>query len=114
MQSLTLSTFGTLIFRQLGPGHGFFPFPSSHMRLATHVTVPIIIIPTSIVKPPYGLIVWASEAFAVLVGLEEVPVDVPVEVAELEVAAAVAGTEESFASVCNQNIVVSPFYSYRA
>lgn len=80
------------------------------MRLATNVTVPTIIIPTSIVNPPYGLIVCASEAFAVLVGLEEVPVDVPVEVAELEVAAAVAGREESIASVYNQNIVVSTFY----
>lgn len=76
------------------------------MKLATNVTVPTIIIPTSIVIPLYGPIVWASEAFAVLV-------DMPVEVAELEVAAAVAGTEESFASVCNQSIVVSPFYSYQ-
>lgn len=46
-------------------------------------------------SPPYGSFVWASEAFALLLVVELVLV----EVAELEVAAAVAGREESFASV---------------
>lgn len=92
--------------------HFLVAFPS-HMRLATNVTVPITIIPTSIVSPPYGLVVWASEAFAVLVGLEEVPVDMPVELDEPEVAAAVAGREESFASACRWNIEVSACCSHR-
>ena len=70
-----------------------------HIRPATNGTVPIIIIATSVINPPYGSMFRASEALAVLVVEEAVPVLVPVEVAELEVAAAVAGTEESFASV---------------
>ena len=62
-------------------------------------------------RPPYGLIVWASEALAVLV-VVLVPVLVPVEVVELEleVAAAVAGREESFASVCHNEWMVSLFH----
>ena len=59
---------------------------------------------------PYGSIVWASEALAVLVVVDAVPVDV----AELEVAAAVAGREESFASVCNHDTMVSAFRSYQS
>ena len=60
-------------------------------------------------SPPCGSIVWASEALAVLVVVGPVPVLVPVEVAELEVGAAVAGREESFASVYNHEFMVSDF-----
>ena len=48
--------------------------------------------------------IWASEALAVLVVVLLVLVLVPVEVVELEVAAAVAGREESFASVYEPGI----------
>lgn len=65
--------------------------------------------PTSILSPPYGSIVWASEALAVLVAVEPVLVLVPVEVAGFEVAAAVAGREESFASVYHHDLLVSVF-----
>ena len=78
-----------------------------HMKLATKLTDPIIMIPTSMVSPPYGSIAWASEALAVLVVEEVVLVLPPVEVAELEVAAAVVGREESFASVYDFDISVS-------
>ena len=44
-----------------------------------------------------------------LVVVGPVPVLVPVEVAELEVGAAVAGREESFASVYNHEFMVSDF-----
>lgn len=54
-------------------------------------------------SPPYGSFVWASEAFALLLVVELVLV----EVAELEVAAAVAGREESFASVYVEGSTVS-------
>jgi len=74
-------------------------FSTPHRRLATIVADPIIISPTRKLNPPYGLTVWAPEALVVLVVVEPVPVLVPVEVAELEVGAAVAGKEESFASV---------------
>jgi len=70
-----------------------------HRRLATIVADPTIISPTSMLSPQYGLTVWAPEALVVLVVVEPVAVLVPVEVAELEVGAAVAGKEESFASV---------------
>ena len=78
-----------------------------HIRPAANVTIPIVIIPITMLSVPYGSIVWASEALAVLVVVEAVPVDV----AELEVAAAVAGREESFASVCNHDTMVSAFRS---
>lgn len=76
-----------------------FSLSPPQRRHATSVADPIIISPTSILRPPYGTIVWASEALAVLVVVLLVLVLVPVEVVELEVAAAVAGREESFASV---------------
>lgn len=57
---------------------------------------------------PYCSIVWAAEALAVLVTvLVLVLVLVPVRVVELEVAAAVAGREESFASVYDHEKMVS-------
>lgn len=88
-----------------------FPF-SLHRRLTTSVADPIAISPTSKLSPPYGSMLWASEALAVLGVVEpmvvlvlvEVPVEVPVEVDELEVAAAVAGREESFASVYHHDL----------
>ena len=89
-----------------------FPFPS-HSRLATSVADPIIMSPKSRLSPPYGPIDWASEALAVLVVVEPVPVLVLVEVVELEVAAAVAGREESFASVYNHCLLVNFFSSNR-
>lgn len=82
-------------------------FSTPHRRLATIVADPIIISPTRKLNPPYGLTVWAPEALVVLVVEEPVPVLVPVEVAELEVGAAVAGKEESFASVYNHGFMVS-------
>lgn len=68
--------------------------------------------PTSMLSPPYGSIAWASEALAVLLVVDVVlgPVLVPVEVAELDVAAAVAGREESFASVYERDFSVSLFF----
>ncbi len=78
-----------------------------HRRLATIVADPTIISPTSMLSPQYGLTVWAPEALVVLVVVEPVAVLVPVEVAELEVGAAVAGKEESFASVYNDGLMVS-------
>ena len=58
-------------------------------------------------RPPYGTIIWACEALAVLVVVLLVLVLVPVEVVELEVAAAVAGREESFASVYDHEKMIS-------
>ena len=72
-----------------------------HMWLAKNVTVPIIMTPASRVSLLYGLYVWASAAWAL-----------PVAVAELEVAAAVAGREESFASAYGENIMVSGLCLY--
>ena len=84
-----------------------FPF-SLHRRLTTSVADPIAISPTSKLSPPYGSMLWASEALAVLGVVEPmvvlVLVEVPVEVDELEVAAAVAGREESFASVYHHDL----------
>ena len=77
------------------------------MRLAINDTDPITMIPTSTVSPPYGSTICACEVLAVLVVGEGEVVPVPVEVAELEVAAAVAGREESFASVCYHDISIS-------
>ena len=57
--------------------------------------------PATMVSVPYGLCVWASALAGV----------VPVAAAELEVGAAVAGREESFASVYRQNLLVSAFCS---
>ena len=71
-----------------------FPF-LPHSRLATVVTDATIRSPTSEVSPPYELTVWASD-LAVLVA---VVVVVGVAATDCEVAAAVAGREESFASV---------------
>lgn len=65
-------------------------------------------------SPPRGSIVRASEALAVLVVVEPVPVLVPVEVAELEVGVAVVGRDESFASVYNHKFMVSDFCLYRS
>ena len=58
----------------------------------------------------YGSIVWASEGLAVPVPVPVlVPVEVEVEEAKLEVAAAVAGRDESFASVYSHGFMVSLF-----
>ena len=57
-------------------------------------------------RPPYGSMFRASEALAVLVTVL-VLVVVPVEEVEPEVAAAVAGREESFASVYDHVEMVS-------
>ena len=70
------------------------PFPP-HRRLATSVADAIIRSPTSEPSPPYELTVWASD-LAVLVA---VIVVVGVAVTACEVTAAVAGRDESFASV---------------
>ena len=83
------------------------------MRLATNDTDPITMIPTSTVSPPYGSTIRPSDALAVLLVGEGEAVPVPVEVAELEVAAAVAGREESFASACYHDIMVNVFLSIR-
>lgn len=99
----------------VGYGTRDSPEPLLHMRLAINDTDPITMIPTSTVSPPYGSTICACEVLAVLVVgegevvpvLVPVLVPVPVEVTELEVAAAVAGREESFASVCNHDILIS-------
>ena len=96
------------VLRPLGLATALLIFPP-YMKLAIELTDPTIMIPRSMVSPPYGSIAWASEILAVLVVEEVVLVLLPVEVAELEVAAAVAGREESFASVYNHDIMVSVF-----
>ena len=69
--------------------------------------------PTSALDPPSNLKLWPSEALAVLVALVVLVVVVavllPVDMAEPELAAAVAGREESFASVYSHRSLVSHF-----
>ena len=77
-----------------------FPFPTQR-KFAISVADAMIVSPMSMLSPPYGSIFCACEALAVVVAGDPVPVPVLalVDVAELEVAAAVAGRDESFASV---------------
>ena len=62
----------------------------------------------SVLSPLSDLMVWPCEALGVLVVV--VAVLLPVDMAEDEVAAAVAGREESFASVYSHMSFVSIFF----
>ena len=68
-----------------------------YMRLAANDADPITVSATSMVSPLYESRVWACEALAVLEPVEAVPV--LLLLVEPVAAAAVAGREESFASV---------------
>ena len=86
----------------------------SHMKLVIHATNPIITIPTTTDSSLCGSSTHAAD-FVVEVAVEEegptLVVVVLVEAAGLEVAAAVAGREESFASVWIMMLDFCPFYS---
>lgn len=71
--------------------------PLCHRTLTANVTEATTRKPRSELSPLYEMTVWASEALAVLV-VVVVAVLVPLLI-EVDVAAAVAGREESFASV---------------